>query len=480
MQLTSGVWAFLRGPRARQLRRTLRNVFQSPRAKVASGVLAALLCVSVAGVVRSHGTDPLHRHLNAAATHPSSTAVAPAFTATPAPQPTETLLPLTMTSTATGTALPAATSTWTASPEPTATPSSSETPSATASGTPTMSPSITSTPTITPTPTIDKAYRADDTLDDTGPGPAGPLSGLPTRPELSHRRAIAVVIDNYAPDARPQTGLNRASLVFETLAEGGVTRIMAVFLEKDAPVVGPVRSARIYFDAWASGLHAIYAHAGGNSDALYQLLNMPNVANIDDLNLPSAPGPLGPPFMRSPYRAVPHNLYTSTLSLRGFAAQAGFPVADTFPTALPHRVPDAYFHRPETAWIDVGFSGYWYDVHWAYDRVTNRYLRSIGGVTQVDSISGLADAASNVVVLFTPVTPDHDAFTPDGVNVHATGTGSALYFQDGHVAQGSWSKPSTNAALELRDSRGKRQQFNPGQTWIEVVDEGSSVTYGAT
>jgi hypothetical protein len=80
-----------------------------------------------------------------------------------------------------------------------------------------------------------------------------------------------VVIDNYAPDARPQTGLNRASLVFETLAEGGITRLMAIYLERDAPIVGPVRSARIYFNSWADGLQAIYAHAGGNSDALYQL-----------------------------------------------------------------------------------------------------------------------------------------------------------------------------------------------------------------
>jgi len=86
--------------------------------------------------------------------------------------------------------------------------------------------------------TPDPHYVAEDTLTDTGPGPPGPLSGLPTRPDLAKRRPVAVVIDNFDPDARPQAGLNRASVVFETVAEGGITRFMAVYLEKDAPIVG--------------------------------------------------------------------------------------------------------------------------------------------------------------------------------------------------------------------------------------------------
>ncbi len=131
--------------------------------------------------------------------------------------------------------------------------------------------------------TPDPSYVAQDTLTDTGPGLPGPLSGLPTRPALAARRPVAVVIDNYAPDARPQAGLNRASVVFETLAEGGITRFMAIYLEADAPIVGPVRSARIYFDSWADGLDVDYAHAGGNNDALAELPYMSSIINIDGL-----------------------------------------------------------------------------------------------------------------------------------------------------------------------------------------------------
>ncbi len=100
---------------------------------------------------------------------------------------------------------------------------------------------------------------------------AGPLDGLPTPRGAALRRPLAIMVENYAPDARPQTGLLPASVVFETIAEFGVTRFMAVYQEHDAPLVGPVRSARVYYDHWAEGLRAIFVHAGGNSDAVAEL-----------------------------------------------------------------------------------------------------------------------------------------------------------------------------------------------------------------
>ncbi|HWE63895.1 MAG TPA: DUF3048 domain-containing protein, partial [Chloroflexota bacterium] len=335
---------------------------------------------------------------------------------------------------------------------------------------------------VLPRPTVDSVYYREDTLLGTGPGPAGPLSGLPSRRALADRRPVAVVLDNIAPDARPQTGLNRASLVFETLAEGGITRLMAVYLERDAPIVGPVRSARIYFNAWAAGLKAIYAHAGGNNDALYQLGtgHLGGVANADGLNLSVAPNANDVPFWRSADRIAPHNFYTSTYALRAYMAQIGGSPYGSFGIALPHRVPDPYFHRSAVAWIDVGFSSYDYNVHWTYDRATNAYLRSVGGVPSVDAISHRQTAASNVVVLFTTVTPDPDPYTPLSIDVHTQGSGRALYFRDGHLVIGRWHKHSILAPLQLLDPHGKPQPFNPGQTWIEVVPAGAPVTYQGT
>src|SRR5438067_5820344 len=109
----------------------------------------------------------------------------------------------------------------------------------------------------------------------------GPLTGQAVSRDVANRRPVAVILDNFAPDARPQSGLDKASLVFETLAEGGITRFMAVYLEHDAGTIGPVRSTRIYFNAWAAALGVIFGHDGGNVDALQQLPSLTTVFNED-------------------------------------------------------------------------------------------------------------------------------------------------------------------------------------------------------
>lgn len=453
--------------------------------RVQGGIGAVALCALIGAAALAHAVGRQERR----ADPPRPRMIAMHVQASPTPvgtaTPTSSSVP---TSTSSPTATPRPSSsprrTATATPRPRATPApthtvtASPTPSLTATATDTATSVPTSTP--SPTPTIDPVYYAQDTLEGTGPGPAGPLSGLPTAPNVRNRRPIAVVLDNFAPDARPQTGLNRASLVFETLVEGGITRLMVIYLERDAPIVGPVRSARIYFDAWAAGLRAVYAHAGGNSDAMYQIAHMKWVADMDDLKLPSAAGPIGEPYWRSNDRAAPHNLYTATGALRGYAAQASRAIYGSYPDTIPHRVPDPYFHRPDLAWIDVGFSSASYNVHWRYDRTSNRYLRSVGGTPSVDPLSRRPVAPSNVVVLFTPVTPDPDPFASDGVNVHTVGTGRALYFRDGHLVIGTWRKPAISGALELLDPHGAPQPFNPGQTWIEVVPPEVPIGYHGT
>ena len=325
--------------------------------------------------------------------------------------------------------------------------------------------------------TPDPRYVAEDTLTDTGPGPPGPLSGLPTRPELARRRPIAVIIDNFDPDARPQAGLNRASVVFEAVAEGGITRFMAIYLEKDAPIVGPVRSARIYFDAWASGLAAIYAHAGGNSDALLELPKLPSIANVDGLG-GGAPNPFPwDLYWRSTDRLAPHNLYTATDHLRAYADATMHAATGLIPPSLPHKDPAAWLVRPSGGWIHIAFSTDSYSVQYHYDPHCNCYPRSMNGVAHADAFSLRQIAPSNVAVLFAGVVADPASDTPGSVNVQSRGLGRALYFRDGQVTAGSWRKDSTTAPLTFLDAQGQPLAFNPGQTWVSIVPIGNSVTW---
>ncbi|HVA90137.1 MAG TPA: DUF3048 domain-containing protein [Chloroflexota bacterium] len=315
--------------------------------------------------------------------------------------------------------------------------------------------------------TPDPRYVSQDTLTDTGPGLPGPLSGLPTRQALASRRPIAVVVENYAPDARPQAGLNRASLVFETLAEGGITRFLAVYLEKDAPIVGPVRSARIYFDSWAAGLGAIFAHAGGNNDALEEIPYIASIDNIDGL------GALGTAFWRASDRFAPHNFYTSTDQVR---AVAGSGPAPALPVLL-HKAPAPLGTRPKGGWIDIPFSSPDYEVRYTFDPMCDCYLRFMGGVAHRDAYSQRQIAPANVVVLFAPVVPDPNSDTPGSISVGTIGVGQAIFFRDGAEIQGTWRKDSQAAALQLLDAQGQPVALNPGQTWIEVAADGTAVTW---
>jgi hypothetical protein len=286
-----------------------------------------------------------------------------------------------------------------------------------------------------------------------------------------------VIIDNFDPDARPQAGLNRASVVFETVAEGGITRFMAIYLEKDAPIVGPVRSARIYFDSWAAGMHAIYAHAGGNNDALAELPHLSNLTNVDGL-ANGAPNPFSwDLYWRSTDREAPHNFYTATDRLRAYADATAHADADPVVPSLLHKEPAAWWVRPKGGWIHISFSTDSYSVQYSYDPRCNCYLRSMNGQPHTDAFSLRQIAPANVVVLYAGVVPDKASNTPGSVNVQSRGFGRALYFRDGTVTDGFWHKGAAQDPLSLLDAHGQPVAFNPGQTWFEIVPIGNNVAW---
>ncbi len=375
-------------------------------------------------------------------------------------------------------------------PQPTATPSSppdvgtpqpttTPVPTGTTGPTPTPAPTRPPTP-LPPPPTAARPLEEDASLDGVPAGPLGPLSGLPTLPARVLSRPVAVTIDNYWPGARPQRALGAASLLYETLAEGGITRLMAVYLERQPPAVGPVRSTRVYFNEWADGLNAILVHAGGNSDALDQLGRLPGLLSM---NLIGAPmyrwQQSGPPFFwRSTEHYAPHNLYTSIPAALAQAKNHHFAVQGHFPVAMAHKGMALPAARPPSGWITIAFSRYAYAVQYRYNPLTNRYKRFMGGLPHVDAVSGQQLAPRNVVVLFAPVRPDPDSTTIDSVLVATQGQGRALMFQDGQVTTGAWQRTGPGGTLHLLGGSGTPLALNPGQTWIEVVPQGKPVNWG--
>lgn len=296
---------------------------------------------------------------------------------------------------------------------------------------------------------------------------ASPLTGENVGSGIGDRRPIAVTIDNYL-SARPQTGLQSASLVFETLAEGGITRFEAVFLDHDASMVGPVRSTRLYFNHWADGLHAIFGHDGGNVDALQELPSLAGVFNEDADRITG-------PFWRVSSRAAPYNEYTSTTGLRQYADQHGADMTGSG-MSFPHKSDALPFQRPKTSYIHVQFSYADFNVAWQYDPAANDYLRFMGGAAHKDAVTGQQLTAKNVIVLFTDESPSYDPYTAGAIHMRTEGTGKAVVYDDGGSKSATWSKPGVGDGLRILDSNGKQIALNKGNTWIEVVPTGNAVS----
>jgi hypothetical protein len=315
----------------------------------------------------------------------------------------------------------------------------------------------------------------------------GPLDGQSTPRARALRRPLAVIIENYNPDSRPQAGMGPASLVVETLAESGITRFMAVYLENDASKVGPIRSTRMYFDYLAGGLHSILAHVGGNDDAQAHLWQMsPAVFNIDEnrweVNLYNTGTDL---FWRSNDRVPPHNMYADTRKLRAYAARNRQDWAYE-QAYLFHKAGEPLAHRGHSGSVSISFvdplgpqPNPGYDVQYQYDRRSNSYVRFMGGSPHVDANTGRPLRPSNVVVMRTQaaVADPNAGATAESILIPNLGSGSAWYFRDGKVLSGAWQQKDQFAPLRFFDRRGHQVVFNPGQTWIEVVPTGSTVSW---
>jgi hypothetical protein len=266
----------------------------------------------------------------------------------------------------------------------------------------------------------------------------------------------AVMIDN-APQARPQAGLDRAALVYELLAEGGITRYLAFFpVREHIPAIGPVRSARIGFIDIDEAYGIPYAHAGGNVDAL-AALSRGVLPNLDEI--------YGSPafFWRSSSRQAPHNLYTSSALLARAIAERHLPQRDLRPWPLgpaPAGLARASQLTIVYAWQPPVYT---YTVSWRWDG--QRYLRSIDGSPDV-SADGQRVAAGDVVVLHVASVPDPDPYTPGAVKYMLT-QGDGWLFRDGEEEPISWSFSPQDGFSFTHD--GQAAAFAPGPVWVEVV-----------
>lgn len=321
----------------------------------------------------------------------------------------------------------------------------------------------------------------------------GALYSQSQREWWEKHRPLGVMIENHE-DARPQSGLSKADVIYEAVAEGGITRFLAVYFCQDAEFVGPVRSARTYFLDFISGYgdKPLYAHVGGANtpgpaNALGQISDYGWVGK-NDLNQFSVSFPT---FWRDSERmgrevATEHTVYSSTTKLwevaggkRGLTDkdEKGVKWDEKFtPWLFKEEAPQD--SRPATSSAEFTF---WegheaYAVKWEYDTRSNSYRRLNGGKPHLDKNNDSQLEGKNIVLAFMVESNANDDYEN---NIHllykTKGEGKALILQDGQVIEGQWRKKDRIDLIRFYDSKGSEIKFNPGQIWIEILPMGTEV-----
>lgn len=297
------------------------------------------------------------------------------------------------------------------------------------------------------------------------------LDGLAVDPSVANRHPLAIIVENQV-DARPQSGLSKASLVYEAFAEGGITRFLALFSSFDAEKVGPVRSIRTYFLSWASGYNAYIAHVGGNIDALDQI----KAQKPYDLDQFAYSGPYWREY--SAGLASEHTMYTSTTKLYQKATDLGYSASNNFTSYKFKDDPTAaqLATAPDQQKININYLSASYNVYYQYDKATNSYKRYLASKPQIDKVAGSQLNPKNLIVMTVPRQQIKTRINEDGYNMTTVGSGKAQIFLDGKVTDGTWKKTSATSREVFYDATGAEITFNRGQFWISVIPPESNVT----
>lgn len=287
--------------------------------------------------------------------------------------------------------------------------------------------------------------------------PECPYTGEEARNESrSLRPAIAVKVEN-SDAARPQAGLDRADMVYEAEAEGGITRFMAIFQCQDVKRIGPVRSARLVDGALLQQFNQpLFAYAGGSAATANRIgkLDMVDLNFTDEADA----------YEQDLTREAPHQYFTSTRALYGAAGKRGgepeplFAYDDELDSRGTRKANEVHLNFSPAA-----------DVVWSYDRRNAEYLRS-HGTTPHTLENGARVSATNIVVMLvkrvntglvdvagSPV-PDWDVI----------GSGKAFVIRDGRAISGRWERGSPEDVTTLVDRDGEEITLAPGRTWVTL------------
>jgi hypothetical protein len=294
----------------------------------------------------------------------------------------------------------------------------------------------------------------------TVPIPDAPLTGLPDPSGTALTRpALTIKVEN-TPQALPQWGINEADVVYEEIVNGGITRLAAVFNSQAPAKVGPVRSVRPTDTQVVWPLGGIFAYSGGAPYAVDSIETVPSLTLVNETQA-------GDAMFRDNALEAPHNLFAIASSLFTFKASPVPP-----PALFQYRTSKERVVGPKVARFVVPFPSI-YPVTWTWDSATLSWDRTLFGMADITG-TGQRESPQNVVVM--------DVNYVNGIGTENSyadlqGSGTADIFTDGREITGTWSRGSSMAdVIQYHDAAGATILLTPGQTWVEILNDGVPLT----
>ncbi len=287
------------------------------------------------------------------------------------------------------------------------------------------------------------------------------LTGLPDPTAVTKRRsALTIKIDN-TPEAHPQIGINEADVVYEEIVEGGITRLAAIFNSNLPTVVGPVRSVRRTDREIVFPIGGIFAFSGGAQYAVSSIETAP-VKLFDQSNAGGA-------MFRDPKRPPPHNLFANAVALMKMGGKVHTPPA--LFTYISRAKPAV---GAPVGSFSVNFEA-GYAVSYQWDPTIHRWLRSIFGAPDVEA-DGARVTPANVVVMSVNYI---GGVGVEGSYAQLVGSGPVEIFSDGRLQKGKWFRRNIRLTTAYRTASGKVIDLRPGQTFVELLATGETVSVKA-
>lgn len=288
----------------------------------------------------------------------------------------------------------------------------------------------------------------------------------------STERPIAVMINNNKAVWGYQAGIQDAYITYEMIVEGGITRMMAVFKDKNTERIASVRSSRHYYLDYALENDAIYVHYGWSPKAENDIskLKVNNINGITELS-----GKDG--FWRVKDKARPHNAVTSTKNILNMATKKGYKTTSEEKSVLNYVEDEVELESDITAnTVKIPYSTL-HSVEYKYNKEKKVYERYARGERQKDWDSKDGIDTKNIIVTFAKNTELKDGENKDRQDLEDVGVLNGYYITNGKAIKIKCEKLSRTAKTVYKDLAGEVIDVNDGNTFVQICPIDSKVTF---